>query len=114
MKDSSAFTEEIAKTANFSWVALMLIYPSIISNIPLKETISICVNLLSNNGDVIEGINKSEFENILSFYPRIVLYVLLLNKRAMWAWDHPQYLLWKTFSYRFLNRIQTSFLQKIF
>ena len=36
------------------------------TNIPLEETINICTNLLYNNEDVIEGINKSEFKNLLS------------------------------------------------
>ena len=36
------------------------------TNIPLKETINTCTNLLYKNVDVKEGINKSEFENLLS------------------------------------------------
>ena len=36
------------------------------TNIPLEETINICTNLLYNNEDVIEGISKSEFKNLLS------------------------------------------------
>ena len=36
------------------------------TDIPLTETINICTNLLCNNLDVIEGINKSEFEYLLS------------------------------------------------
>ena len=39
---------------------------SLFTTIPLKESINICINLLYNNLDVIEGINKSEFENLLS------------------------------------------------
>ena len=35
---------------------------SLFTNIPLEETINICTNLLYNNEDVIEGINKSEFK----------------------------------------------------
>ena len=38
---------------------------SLFTNIPLEETINICTNLLYNNEDVIEGINKFEFENLL-------------------------------------------------
>ena len=38
---------------------------SLFTNITLKETIIICTNLLYKNVDVIEGINKSEFENLL-------------------------------------------------
>ena len=39
---------------------------NLIFNIPLEETINICTNLLYNNEDVTEGINKSEFKNLLS------------------------------------------------
>ena len=39
---------------------------SLFTNIPLEETINICSNLLYDNEDVIEGINKSEFKNLLS------------------------------------------------
>ena len=39
---------------------------SLFTNIPLKETINICTNLLYKNVDVTGGINKSEFENLLS------------------------------------------------
>ena len=39
---------------------------SLFTNIPLEETINICTNLLYNDEDVIEGISKSEFKNLLS------------------------------------------------
>ena len=39
---------------------------SLFTNIAFEETINIYTNLLYNNIDVIEGINKSEFENLLS------------------------------------------------
>ena len=39
---------------------------SLFTNIPLEETINISTNFLYNNEDVIEGINKSEFKNLLS------------------------------------------------
>ena len=39
---------------------------SLFTNIPLKETINTCTNLLYKNVDIIEGINKSEFDNLLS------------------------------------------------
>ena len=38
---------------------------SLFTNIPLEETINICTNLLYNNEDVMEGINKCEFKNLL-------------------------------------------------
>ena len=36
------------------------------TSIPLEETINICTNLLYSNENVIKGINKSEFKNLLS------------------------------------------------
>ena len=39
---------------------------SLFTNIPLEETINICTNLIYDNVDVIEGINKFEFKNLLS------------------------------------------------
>ena len=39
---------------------------SLFTNIPLEETINICSNWLYSNEDVIEGINKSDFKNLLS------------------------------------------------
>ena len=36
---------------------------SLFTNMPLEETINICTNLLYNNE--VEGINKSEFKNLL-------------------------------------------------
>ena len=39
---------------------------SLVTNVPLEETIKICINLLYNNEDVIESINKSEYKHLLS------------------------------------------------
>ena len=39
---------------------------SLFTNIPLEETINICTNLLYNNEDIIEGINKSEFKKVVT------------------------------------------------
>ena len=39
---------------------------SLFTNIPLEEAINICDNLLYNNEDVIQSINKSEFKNLMS------------------------------------------------
>ena len=38
---------------------------SLLTDIPLEETINIFTNLLDNNEDVIEDINKSELKNHL-------------------------------------------------
>ena len=39
---------------------------SLFTNMLLEETMNIRTNLLDNNEDVIEGINKSESKNLLS------------------------------------------------
>ena len=39
---------------------------SLFTNVPLEETINICTNLLYNNEDIIEGINKSEFKKVVT------------------------------------------------
>ena len=61
VKDSFAFVYQDAKLFMGS-----LNVDSLFTSMPLKETINICTNLLYNNVDVIEGTNKSEFENLPS------------------------------------------------
>ena len=39
---------------------------SLFTMISLEGTTNVCTNLLYNNEDVIEGINKSGFKNLLS------------------------------------------------
>ena len=39
---------------------------SLFINIPLDETINICTNIAYSEQDVIQGINKEEFRNLLS------------------------------------------------
>ena len=65
VKDSFAFPEEIVHQNGKLFMGSFDV-DSPFTNIPLKETINICTNLLRKNVDVIEGINKSEFENLLS------------------------------------------------
>ena len=43
---------------------------SLFTSIPFEETINICTKMLYNNEDVIEGINKLVFKNILSLVPQ--------------------------------------------
>ena len=65
VKDSFAFPEEyVSQNAKLFMNSLDI--DSLLTNISLKQTINICTNLLYNNVDVIEGINKSEFENLSS------------------------------------------------
>ena len=39
---------------------------SLFTNITLEVTINICTNLLYNNEDIKEGINKSEFKKVVT------------------------------------------------
>ena len=64
-KDFFAFAEEIVHQDGKLFMGSLDV-DSFFTNIPLKETINVCTNLLYNNVDVMEGINKSEFENPLS------------------------------------------------
>ena len=65
VKDSFAFAEEIVHQDGKLFMRSLDV-DSLFTNIPLKETINICTNLLYKNVDVVECINKSEFENLLS------------------------------------------------
>ena len=69
VKDYFAFAEEIVHQDSTLFMGKLDV-DSLFTNIPLKETINICTiniyNLLYNNVDVIESINKSKFENLLS------------------------------------------------
>ena len=65
VKDSFAFAEEIVHQDSKLYIGSLDI-DSLFTNIPLEETINICTNLIYDNVDVIEGINKFEFKNLLS------------------------------------------------
>ena len=65
VKYSFAFAEEIVHQNSKLFMGSLDV-DSLFTNIPLTETINICINLLYNKVDVIEGINKTEFENLLS------------------------------------------------
>ena len=38
---------------------------SLFTNIPLKETVEICTNNLIKSSDIIHGLKKTEFKNLL-------------------------------------------------
>ena len=78
---------------------------SLFINIPLKETINICTNLLYNKVDVIEGINKTEFEKLLFLTTQesYFMFNIFYKQKAGVAWDRPWDLLWQMFSYRFVK-----------
>ena len=71
VKDSFAFAEEIVHQDSKLSMGILDV-DSLFTNIPLEETINICTNLLYDNEDVIEGVNKSEFKNLLSLATRLL------------------------------------------
>ena len=69
VKDTFCFAEEIVEQRN-SWTGSLVIVSldvdSLFINIRLDGTIDICTNTIYSEQDVIEGINKEEFPNLLS------------------------------------------------
>ena len=65
VKDSFSFAEEIVHQDSKLFMGTLDVDP-LFANIPLEETINICTNLLYNNENIIEGIKKPEFKNLLS------------------------------------------------
>ena len=62
VKDSFSFAKEIVEQdRNFYMGSLDV--DSLFTNIPLEETINICTELIYDQNDSIEGLNKSEFKN---------------------------------------------------
>ena len=104
VKDSFAFAEEIVHQDSKLFMG-SLDADSLFTNIPLEETINICTNLLYNNEDVIEGINKCDFKNLLSLLRNLFSFLTMFstNKRMAWPWDHLLGLLWQIFSYHFMK-----------
>ena len=54
----------VSKTHHYLWGSLDV--DSLFTNIPLDETIDICVNQLFENTDTVEGFTKSELKQLLS------------------------------------------------
>ena len=65
LKDSFQFAEEICKQEPVLSMG-SLDADSLFSNIPLDETIDICVNQLFENTDTVEDFRKSELKQLLS------------------------------------------------
>ena len=92
VKDSFAFAQEIVHQDGKLFMGSLDV-DSLFPNIPLKATINICTNLLYKSVDVIEGINNSEFENLLSLATHelyfLCLTIFFINKRMLLPWDRP-------------------------
>ena len=65
IKDTFCFAKEIVEQDS-SLVMGSLDDDSLFTNIPLDETINICINTVYSEQDVIQGINKEKFQNILT------------------------------------------------
>ena len=51
---------------------------SLFTNIPLDETIDICVNQLFENTDTVKGFTKSELKQLLSLATKsLILYLMV-------------------------------------
>ena len=68
VKDSFTFAEEILHQDCKLFMGSLNV-DVLYTDIPLKEIINICTNLLYNKEDFVEGINKSEFKNLLLLAP---------------------------------------------
>ena len=105
VEDSFPFAEEIVYQKGKFFMGSLDI-DSLFTNIPLEETINICTNLLYNNVDVIEGINKSEFENLLSLATQESYYMfndILYKQKNSVAMGSPLGPPMPNFFYRFMN-----------
>ena len=65
VKDTFCFAKEIAEQES-SLVMCSLDVDLLFTNIPLDETIGICTDTIYSEQDVIQGINKEGFQNLLS------------------------------------------------
>ena len=64
IKDTVCFAKEIVEQDSYL-VMGSLDVDLLFTNIPLDETIDICTNTIYSEQDVIQGINKEEFQNLL-------------------------------------------------
>ena len=65
VKDSFAFAKEVVdQDASLHMASLDV--DSLFTNIPLEETLNICVNSLFSNTDTVEGLSRRDFKNLLT------------------------------------------------
>ena len=65
IKDSFEFAKEIVDQDNSLFMASLDV-DSLFANIPLDETVNICTESIFSESDTVEGLNKSEFKELLS------------------------------------------------
>ena len=74
VKDSFAFAEEIVEQDSEFFMGSLDI-DSLFTNIPLEETIYICTDMLFENMEKVEGLSKTEFQELLSLATRVLIIV---------------------------------------
>ena len=65
VKDSFHFAEEIVDQQHDLFMGSLDV-DSLFTNIPLEETIEICTNELFKESEIVEGLSKTEFKELLS------------------------------------------------
>ena len=65
VKDSFSFAKEIVEQDSSFYMGSLDV-DSFFTNIPLEETINICTESIYDQNDSVEGLNKSEFKELLS------------------------------------------------
>ena len=64
-KDSFNFALDISKQDSSHHMSSLDV-DSLFTNIPLNETIQICGNLLFRDNPIVDGLNKEQFEQLLT------------------------------------------------
>ena len=65
VKDSFSFAKEIVEKDSSFYMGSLDV-DSFLTSIALEETINICTESIYNENDIIKGLNKSEFKELLS------------------------------------------------
>ena len=88
VKDSFKFATEIVEQDSNNFMGSLDI-GSLFTNVPLEETIEICTNNLFKNKDIVHGLKKSEFKDLLSLATKesfLFLIIYYTNKLTEWLW----------------------------
>ena len=91
VKDSFSVGKEIVEQGS-SFLKGSLDVDSLFTNIPLKEIINFCTESIYDQNDIVEGLNKSEFKELLSLATKELYYVfneVLYKQRDVVAMGSP-------------------------
>ena len=69
VKDSCWFPKEIVEQDSSFYMGSLDV-DSLFTNIPLEETINICTESIYYQNGIVEGLNKSEFKELLSLHTK--------------------------------------------